>query len=74
MNYDSFTVIKNAKLAIERAEKITKKSREDLQKYTDKINENRMNEKESRECNPYIWKTLDDINYKLNMIIKSLNI
>jgi hypothetical protein len=67
MNYDSFTVIKNAKLAIERAEKITKKSREDLKKY-------KMDEKESRECNPYIWKTLDDINYKLNMIIKSLNL
>ena len=77
MNFDTYTVIKNARIAIERAEEMKKLVRIDLEKQNKikKINNtNMMNENESREMNPIIWKAIDEINYKLSYIIDKLNL
>ena len=70
MNYETYKVIKNARLAIERAEEIKKISKNDLEKK--KICLFCMSEKESKKINPLIWNTIDEINYKLNELILKL--
>jgi hypothetical protein len=74
MNYDTYTVIKNAKIAIERAEEMKKLVKLDLQKEKQQKQQNKMTEKQSRDTNPILWEAIDDINYKLNIIIDKLNI
>ena len=71
MNFDTYTVIKNARIAIERAEEMKKLIRIDLEKQN---KTNIKNENESREMNPIIWKAIDEINYKLSYIIDKLNL
>jgi hypothetical protein len=70
MNYDTYLVVKNARLAIERAEEMKRVIRSDLQKQKQRGIEN---EKESRQLNPLIWNAIDDINYKLNNILNKLD-
>jgi hypothetical protein len=64
MNYDTYTIVKNARLAIERAEEITKISKI-------KLNNNINNKKIKDEIS--IWNAINDINYKLDYIIDKLN-
>jgi len=71
MNFDTYTVIKNARIAIERAEEMKKLVRIDLEKQN---KTNIKNENESREMNLIIWKAIDEINYKLSYIIDKLNL
>jgi hypothetical protein len=68
MNYDTYLVVKNARLAIERAEEMKRIVRLDLEK-----KRGIENQKESRELNPLIWNAIDDINYKLNDILNKLD-
>jgi len=73
MNYDTYLVVKNARLAIERAEEMKKFIRLDLEKKKEidkKIGAENL--KESRQLNPLIWNAIDDINYKLNDILNKL--
>jgi hypothetical protein len=66
MNYDTYTIVKNARLAIERAEEITKISKI-------KINKKKSKEYESQIIDHTIWSTIEDINCKLDYIINKLN-
>ena len=68
MNYDTYTIVKNARLAIERAEEITKISKIRL---NNNINNNINNNKIKDEIS--IWNAINDINYKLDYIIDKLN-
>ena len=74
MNYDTYLVVKNARLAIERAEEMKRIVRFNIEKKKE-IDKNKRieNLKESRELNPLIWNAIDDINYKLNDIINKLD-
>jgi hypothetical protein len=67
MNYDTYTIVKNARLAIERAEEVTKISKIRLNN-----NMNNMNNNQIKEEDP-IWIAIEDINCKLNFIINKLN-
>jgi hypothetical protein len=62
MNYDTYTIVKNARLAIERAEEITK-----ITKIRLNINNTQIKEEDP------IWMAIEDINCKLNFIINKLN-
>jgi len=64
MNYDTYTIVKNARLAIERAEEITKISKIKL---NNNINNNKIKDEN------LIWNAINDINYKLDYIINKLN-
>jgi uncharacterized protein YpuA (DUF1002 family) len=67
MNYDTYTIVKNARLAIERAEEITKITKIRLNNNNININNNQIQEENS------IWIAIEDINCKLNFIINKLN-
>ena len=70
MNYDTYLVVKNARLAIERAEEMKKIVKLDLEKQKKRGIEN---QQESRQLNPLIWNAIDDINYKLDNILNKLD-
>ena len=68
MNYDTYTIVKNARLAIERAEVITKISKIKLN------NNKKLKEEESQIIDHTIWNAINDINCKLDYIINKLNL
>ena len=74
MNYDTYLVVKNARLAIEKAEEMKRFIRLDLEKRKEVDKKKGIeNQIESRQLNPLIWNAIDDINYKLNDIINKLD-